>query len=80
VWTEYRLGAAHFPTTPSRNLYAFVYERSKVLTRNGGRVGLIVQISSISTPSMETMAAEIRRDMEMTWISNYATRSVEEAA
>jgi hypothetical protein len=29
---------------------------------------------------METMAAEIRRDMEMTWISNYATRSVEEAA
>jgi hypothetical protein len=63
-----------FRTSPARNLYAFVFERSKALANSGGRVGLIVQISAVSTPSMETMAREIKRDVALTWISNYATR------
>ena len=36
-------------------------------------LGLIVQISSVSTPSMDSMAEEIRRALTV-WVSNYATR------
>ena len=35
---------------------------------------MIVQISSVSTPSMETMVEEIKRNAKTDWISNYATR------
>ena len=70
----YRINDRLFRTFPARNLYAFVFERSKRLTRSGGRVGLIVQISAVSTPSMETMVGEIKREVAATWISNYATR------
>jgi hypothetical protein len=73
---SYRVDEELFRTYPSRNLYAFVFERAKQLTRDCGRVGLIVQISAVSTPAMESMVAEIRRDMAMTWLSNYATRPV----
>jgi Eco57I restriction-modification methylase len=70
----YPIDGQAFRTAPSRNLYAFVFERSKALAKNNGRVGLIVQISAVSTPSMETMVREIERDAEVSWISNYATR------
>ena len=70
----YRVDAELFRTYESRNLYAFVFERAKRLARDTGRVGLIVQISSVSTPAMQSMVAEIKRDAEVTWVSNYATR------
>jgi hypothetical protein len=35
---------------------------------------MIVQISSVSTPAMETMCCEIKSNISHTWVSNYATR------
>jgi len=61
-------------TFPGRNLYSLIFERSKSLLHDNSRIGMIVQISSISTPGMETMVKEIRRSSVNNWISNYATR------
>ena len=36
--------------------------------------GLIVQISCVSTPTMETMCQEILKNTDLVYISNYATR------
>lgn len=70
----YKIDQAAYRTFAARNLYAYVYERSKDLTRLGGRIGMIVQISSVSTPTMAPMAAEVRRRSRVTWVSNFATR------
>lgn len=78
-YTEKKMGYIiedkSYRTYKSRNLYSFVFERSKLLlVQNDAKIGLIVQISSISTPSMETMCQEIKTDISHCWISNYATR------
>jgi tRNA1(Val) A37 N6-methylase TrmN6 len=70
----YKLNENNFKTYPSRNLYSLIFERSKSLLHNKSRIGMIVQISSVSTPSMETMATEIKRNARNNWLSNYATR------
>jgi hypothetical protein len=70
----YRIDKSLYYTYSSRNLYSFVFERAKMITYNDSRVGMIVQISSISTPTMESMVAEIKRNVSNNWISNYATR------
>jgi hypothetical protein len=71
---DYKLKESVFETYPSGNLYSLVFERSKLLLHNNSRIGMIVQISSVSTPSMETMANEIKRNAKNNWLSNYATR------
>lgn len=72
---NYNINIEKYNTYKSRNLYSYVFERSKNVTQNkNGRIGLIVQISSISTPSMETMCKEIKANIDNSWISNYATR------
>jgi len=71
---DYAVRPSDFGTFSSRNLYSYVFERSKGLSKSGSRVGMIVQISSISTPTMETMTKEVRKNAASVWISNYATR------
>lgn len=78
-YTEIKMGYVipnnTFRTYKSRNLYSFVFERAKLLSHSrDAKVGLIVQISSVSTPSMVTMCKEIKTDISRGWISNYATR------
>ncbi len=63
-----------YKTYLSRNLYSFVFERAKTLQKTGSRIGMIIQISSVSTPSMETTTKEIKRNVTNSWISNFATR------
>jgi len=71
---DYQIKQEAYRTFPSRNLYSYVYERSKHLSRSQARIGMIVQISSISTPQMRTMVNEVRFGAPAVWISNYATR------
>ncbi len=71
---SYIIDTKLYKTTKASNLYAFVYERSQKLTHNGSMSGMIVQISSLSTPSMETMCQEMIRDNSYLFVSNYATR------
>lgn len=71
---SYSLNELAFKTYPTRNLYSFVFERSKQLLHTSSRIAMIVQISSISTPNMEAMVEEILHDSNNNWLSNYATR------
>ena len=71
---SYALNELVFKTFPTRNLYSFVFERSKQLLHSRSRMSMIVQISSISTPNMEEMVEEINRNSSNNWLSNYATR------
>lgn len=71
---SYRIIENTFRSFPSRNLYSLTFERAKMLLHNSSRIGMIVQISSISTPSMATMASEIKHNSKNNWLSNYATR------
>lgn len=72
---NYNINIEKYNTYKSKNLYSYVFERSNNITNNNnGRIGLIVQISSISTPSMETMCKVIKTNIDNSWISNYATR------
>ncbi len=71
---SYKIKESDYKTYLSRNLYSYVFERSKQLLKNDSRIGMIIQISSVSTPSMETMTKEIKRNIKNNWISNYATR------
>ena len=70
----YKIEEKLFKTFPSRNLYSLVFERAKLVLKSGSRIGMIVQISSVSTPSMETMVKEIKRNVSTNWLSNFATR------
>ncbi len=70
----YRINEITYKTFPSRNLYSLVFERAKSHLKTGSRIGMIVQISSISTPGMETMVKEIKRNVSKNWLSNFATR------
>ncbi|MDO9341194.1 MAG: Eco57I restriction-modification methylase domain-containing protein [Bacteroidales bacterium] len=71
---SYVLDELVFKTFPTRNLYSFVFERSKQLLHSRSRISMIVQISSISTPNMEEMVEEINRNSSNNWLSNFATR------
>ena len=71
---DYIIKPNNFKSYPSRNLYSFTFERGKQILHTDSRIGMIVQISSVSTPNMKTMVEEIKYKSENTWLSNYATR------
>ena len=71
----YQVDDVTYKTRKAANLYAFVAERSRCLVRSKDSfVGLIVQISSVSTPAMETFCQLQQYDIDKLWVSNYATR------
>jgi len=70
----YRVLEDLYETSKSGNLYSFVYERSQLLLKNLGLSGLIVQISCLSTPAMETMRQRMTKHNSLLYVSNYATR------
>ena len=63
-----------FRTLPSADLYAFVMERSYELCREGGRIGMIVPISSFGTDGFETLQQLTLTTFERMWISSYSNR------
>ena len=71
---SYKITANSLSTYATKNLYSYVFARSKVLLHQDSFISLIVQISAVSTPNMESMAQEIRSGSSANWISNYATR------
>jgi hypothetical protein len=71
---DYRIHKNTYNTFISKNIYSFVYERSKILSREKSWLGLIIQISSVSTPSMDTMCKEICSNSKLVLLSHYATR------
>jgi hypothetical protein len=70
----YKIHQNEYSTYKTRNLYSFVFERSKSLLNYNAQIGMIIQISSISTPAMVEMCKEIQGKSSHNWISNYATR------
>ncbi|MDY0142018.1 MAG: Eco57I restriction-modification methylase domain-containing protein [Bacteroidales bacterium] len=77
-YTQYKYGYALeeklFKTFKSSNLYAYVFERSQNLMKELSRSGMIVQISCLSTPTMESMCQQMLKDSSFLSVSNYATR------
>ena len=72
---SYSVAPTAYKTRKAANLYAFVSERSKrIASKPDSMIGLIVQISSIATPAMETMCTLAKSDVHKLWVSNYATR------
>jgi hypothetical protein len=63
----------NFSTIDCGNLFAFCIERSYKLSGNKSSTGMIVPISSISTPRMEKLQELIAKE-KTSWISNYAVR------
>ena len=63
----------NYETEGCGNLFAFVMERSKAICDITGRFGMIVPISSISTPRMAPLY-NFMISRSSVWISNYAVR------
>jgi len=72
VRKEYQIKG--YRTENCGNLYAFTMERSNSLLREGGRFGMIVQLSSICTDRMSELQDELRSTSCRLWISNYDDR------
>lgn len=53
--TAYRILPNKFQTNPTKNLYAFVFERSTNLAQNTSPVGLIVQLTAISSERLASL-------------------------
>lgn len=70
----YLIDSNRFNVYGSKNLYSYIYELSKKLVHVNARFGLIIQISSVSTPNMQSLVQEIKKETKMHWVSNYATR------
>ena len=51
----YRLTEGQFDTFPTKNIYAFVFERSLKLAGKGASVGLIVQMTIMSSESLHPL-------------------------
>lgn len=64
----------NFTTLPSGDLYAFVMERSYQLLRDGGKIGMIVPISSFGTDGFETLQKLTLKTLETMWVSCYSNR------
>ena len=52
---NYSVGAKTYVTLPTKNLYAFVFERSFTLSSKATRIGLIVQLTSLSSERLPTL-------------------------
>lgn len=57
-----------------KNTYAYFFEVSLRLLKNGGRLGYIVPISSVSTKRMAPLQDMLFVDCSELWISNYDDR------
>ncbi len=64
--------ALGYRTAACGNLYALVVERSLALLRDGGRLGMIVPVASVSTDAMRPLQ-ELYAPYEQ-WHSHYAVR------
>lgn len=60
--------------TVTGNLYALFLERFTALLGRGGHVGVIVPISSISTPRMALLMELLTREYSPSFVSNFAVR------
>jgi hypothetical protein len=64
---EYKIQADQFSTYESKNLYAFVFERSLLLGNSNAAVGMIVQMTALSAEKMASLQdLLIRRGMLVT--------------
>ncbi|HCI56454.1 MAG TPA: Eco57I restriction-modification methylase domain-containing protein [Bacteroidales bacterium] len=70
----YKIEDTIYETYSSYNLYSYVFERSQSLINNKAWSGMIVQISCLSTPTMETMRQRMTKNSSVLFLSNYATR------
>ncbi|MBQ4122220.1 Eco57I restriction-modification methylase domain-containing protein, partial [bacterium] len=71
---SYIIDSNRFNVYESKNLYSYIYELSKKIVHVNARFGLIIQISSVSTPNMQSLVQEMKKDTRIHWVSNYATR------
>lgn len=63
-----------FQTMDTGDLYAYVMERSYELCREGGRIGLIVPISSFGVDGFEPLQQLSLSSLQRLWISCYSNR------
>ncbi len=66
--------ALGYQTESCGNLFAFVGERCFRLSKSNGRIGIIVPISSISTPRMDDLMNLLASEAGQLHVSNYAVR------
>ena len=71
---SYHIEEKLYNTFKSGNLYSFIHERSQQLEHDYSWCGMIVQISCLSTPTMESMCQHMLVDNNKLFVSNYATR------
>jgi len=65
----HRLG---YETTAGGNLYTLVMERSLAILAEGGRLGMIVPINSVSGPEFRPLVTRLTRGT--CWVSTYSNR------
>ncbi len=63
-----------FQTTTCGDLYALCMERSGCLLTHGGRLGMIVPVSSVSTDGFSELRRCLRKQAFFAWILNFAER------
>jgi hypothetical protein len=74
VVEAYQLRSKVYRTEPCGNLLAYVTERSVLILRHQGRLGLILLVSTFSTERMRQLQELLREACSDQWISNYAWR------
>jgi hypothetical protein len=57
----YGILESHFSTIASRNLYAYVFEQSLRLAQNNALIGLIVQLTALSSERLESLQDLLER-------------------
>jgi hypothetical protein len=64
----------NFATFPCADLYAFVTEKSYVLTKKNGRIGLIIPISIFGVDGFVSLQKETLSNLGPVWVSSFANR------
>jgi hypothetical protein len=67
-------GLRNLSLVETGNLYSVCIERFSQLLSNKGRVGVIVPISSVSTPRMLPLMRSLNRELAPLYLSNFAVR------
>jgi hypothetical protein len=67
-------GLRNLSLVETGNLYSVCIERFSQLLPNKGRIGVIVPISSISTPRMLPLMRNLNRELAPLYLSNFAVR------
>ena len=62
-----------FDTESCNNLYAFVLERSNRILNVSGYMGMIIPISSVSSPQFNPLMNKLKANMDF-WLSSYSNR------